>query len=102
MQSVDAVAAAGPASPDTEGLIRVTAVVTDRQGQPLAGLKAADFELLVDGKPQALDTAELSNAGARPARTFAFLLDEFHTAAADSAGIREGLLRFVDQIAEAR
>lgn len=83
-------------SPDSEPLIRVTAVVTDRRGQLLAGLKATDFDLMVDGKPQPVDSVELSRAAAAP-RVFALLLDEFHTAPDDSAVVRDSLLRFVDQ-----
>jgi len=90
-------AAAIAMAPDTDGIVRVTAIVTDRRGQPLAGLKPADFEILVDGKPQTLDTAELTKTPAALPRTFALLLDEFHTAASDSAAIRDALLRFVDQ-----
>jgi VWFA-related protein len=86
--------AASAARAADESVIRVTAVVTDRRGQLLAGLQPIDFELLVDGKPQPLDTAELSALAAMP-RAFAFLLDEFHTAAADTAAVRDALLRFV-------
>ena len=80
---------------DTQPLIRVTAVVTDKRGQVPAGLKPADFELLVDGKPQTVDTVELITPTASP-RAFAFLLDEFHTTPGDSAAVRDGLLRFID------
>jgi VWFA-related protein len=73
----------------------VTAVVTDRRDQPLRNLKPSDFEVLVDGQPQAVDRVELV-AGKPPPRTFAFLLDEFHTAAEDSAAVRTALQRFVD------
>ena len=90
-------AARSAATANTDEIVRVTAVVTDRRGQPLAGLRPGDFELLVDGRPQTLDTAELVRPAAATARLFAFLLDEFHTAAADSAVIRETLLRFVDR-----
>jgi VWFA-related protein len=81
-----------------DALIRVTAVVTDRKGQPLSGLRPADFELLVDGKPQAIETVELRKADAPPPRTVALLLDEFHTAEADSAPVRDILLRFVNRL----
>ena len=84
------------AAPDVDAIVRVTAIVTDRRGQPLAGLAPADFELLVDGKPQPLDTAELTKGAVAP-RAFAFLLDEFHTSAGDSAAVRDGLLQFVDR-----
>jgi VWFA-related protein len=80
---------------EDEPVVRVTAVVTDRRGQPLAGLKPGDFELLVDGKPQALDSVELTTTVASP-RAFAFLLDEFHIAAGDSVAVRDSLLRFID------
>jgi VWFA-related protein len=81
-------------SPD--GTVRVTAVVTDRRGQLVRNLKPVDFELLEDGKPQTLEGAEyVARAPAGP-RTIAFLLDEFHTAPADSASVRDSLLRFVD------
>lgn len=83
-------------TPTGNGIITITAVVTDRNGQLRAGLRPTDFELLVDGKPQAIDTAELTNARGAMPRAIAFLLDEFHTAAADSATVRAGLLRFVD------
>ena len=80
----------------TPGLITITAVVTDRKGQLLTGLKPGDFELLVDGKPQPIDTAEILPHTTATPRAIAFLLDEFHTAAADTATVRAGLLRFVD------
>lgn len=77
--------------------VRVKAVVTDAKGQPVAGLKAADFTLLVDGTPQAIDSVEYVGGARREGRTIAFLLDEFHTAAEHSAAVREALLRFVDR-----
>ena len=90
---------AGPPSTATteesSGPIRVTAVVTDRKDQLLRNLKASDFELVVDGQPQAIDGVEYQSGAAAP-RTFVLLLDEFHTAAEDSPAIRDALQRFVD------
>lgn len=80
-----------------DGSVRLTIVVTDRRGELVTGLKPADFDVQVDGKPQALDTLELTKSDAASPRTFAFLLDEFHTAAEHSAAIRESLLRFVER-----
>jgi VWFA-related protein len=80
------------------GVITITAVVTDRKGQLVAGLKPTDFEVVVDGKPQPIDTAQAIAATASRPRAFAFLLDEYHTAAADSVAVRAGLLRFVDTL----
>jgi Ca-activated chloride channel homolog len=89
-------AAAPASSPDgSDSVIRLTAVVTDRRGQPLTGLRSTDFELFVDGKPQPIESVEL-DAARSTRRAFAFMLDEFHTPAADSAAVRESLLRFVN------
>ena len=91
-------ASAGPGTEDgsTDGTVRVTAVVTDRRGQLVRNLKPTDFELLEDGKPQTVDGAEYVSRAAASPRTIAFLLDEFHTAAADSAAVRDSVQRFVD------
>lgn len=35
-------------------LVQVRAVVTDKRGQPVAGLKKEDFELLEENRPQAI------------------------------------------------
>lgn len=83
---------------DAEALIRVKAVVTNRNGQTAAGLKAADFALQVDGKPEAVESVTASPARAPAPRTVAILLDEFHTAAADAVLARAALLRSLDQL----
>lgn len=79
-----------------DGTVRVTAIVTDRRGQLVRNLKPGDFELLEDGKPQTIDAAEYIARAATAPRTIAILLDEFHTAAADSAIVRDSVQRFVD------
>lgn len=77
-------------------LLQLTAVVTDARGQPLPGLKAADFDLVVDGVPHAVESAHLApNTGDTP-RAFAIVLDEFHVAAADSVPVRNEVLRFIE------
>ncbi|HLK20829.1 MAG TPA: VWA domain-containing protein [Bryobacteraceae bacterium] len=42
-------------------LVQVDAVVTDSRGRHVAGLSSADFELLLDGKPQALKVFDFVN-----------------------------------------
>ena len=79
-----------------DGTVRVTAVVTDKRGQLVRNLKPSEFELLEDGRPQTLEAAEFISKPAAGPRTIAFLLDEFHTAAADGATIRDRILQFVD------
>jgi VWFA-related protein len=80
---------------ESTGVVRVTAVVTDRRGQVPRNLKTTDFEIVVDGQPQTIDGIEYASGSATP-RTFVFLLDEFHTPAEDSATMRDALQRFVE------
>jgi VWFA-related protein len=95
-QRLTATASKAAPDDDTDAVIRISAVVRNSRGELLTGLKPADFELLVDGAPQPVETAELSK-GITTARAFVILLDEFHTSAADSAAVRDGLLQFVDR-----
>jgi VWFA-related protein len=46
------VAASGPATITTEGLIKLDVVVTDQSGKSVAGLKPTDFTLLDNNQPQ--------------------------------------------------
>src|SRR5215813_13498275 len=69
-------------------------MVTDRQGRPIAGLTAKDFEIKEDGVVQKIEAVEPRKP---EARRLAILLDEFHVEAADSAAVREALTRFVDE-----
>jgi len=48
-------------------LIEVSVVVTDRIGQPVAGLTQADFSLTEDGKPQAISFFEVRDDRTAPA-----------------------------------
>ena len=95
-RAANATLRASAASGVADGVVRVTAIVTYRRGQLIAGLKPGDFELLVDGKPQAVDAVEVFSDNTAP-RAFGILLDEFHTAPSDSAAVRERLLQFVDR-----
>jgi VWFA-related protein len=47
--------------------VDVEVVVTDKKGNPVPGLKAADFRLLVDGKPAAIEYFAEVRDGAVPA-----------------------------------
>lgn len=88
-----AVIAAVPLSAVPDG-VRITTVVTDRAGKPVLGLSLKDFELREDGVVQKLLAVEPR----RPEpRRIAILLDEFHIQPADSARVREGVARFLDE-----
>jgi VWFA-related protein len=76
------------------GNVRIATTVTDRQGRPIAGLTAKDFEIREDGVLQKIEAVEPREP---QARRIAILLDEFHVDPADSAAVREALTRFVDE-----
>ena len=83
-----ALAAAAP-----EG-VRISTLVTDRQGKPVSGLTIKDFELREDGVVQKL----LSVEARKPApRRLAIILDEFHVSGDDSALVRDAVGKFVDE-----
>ena len=94
-------AAAASAVPLVRGaadnpVVRVTAVVTNARGEPMSGLRAADFHVTVDGTPYAVDALEFRNAGTDPPRVFALLLDEFHVDPASAEAVRDLLLPLLD------
>ena len=83
--------ASGPAT-----AVRVAAVVTNAKGEPVSGLRAADFQVSVDGAPQAVDGLELTERRGEAPRVLALLLDEFHVDSAQSAAVRDALTAIVD------
>jgi VWFA-related protein len=77
-------------------LIRLTAVVTNARGEALSGLRAADFEITVDGAPRPIEAFEFKNGRSPVPRVVAFLLDEFHVDSSSSVAVRDRLLSVVD------
>jgi VWFA-related protein len=77
-------------------LIRMTAVVTNARGEALSGLRAADFQITVDGAPRPIEAFEFKNRSTSLPRVVALLLDEFHVDAAQSPAVRERLLSIID------
>jgi VWFA-related protein len=75
------------------GSVRIATTVTDRQGRPVSGLTAKDFEVKEDGVVQKIDAVEPRQP---ETRRIAILLDEFHVDPADTAAVREAITRFVD------
>ena len=97
--------------------VRVDAIVTDRQGNPVGDLKETDFEILEDGKPQSIEQfrfvkvdgtaapesqgrirtrADEERAAANDdARIFVFFLDDYHVRLGNSMGARKPLMEFV-------
>ena len=79
---------------DTPERVRISTLVTDRQGKPVTGLTLKDFELREDGVVQKLASVEARKPGPR---RIAIVLDEFHVSADDSSRVRDAVTRFVDE-----
>jgi VWFA-related protein len=117
-----------PAAPETPqgqqptfrtgiNFVRVDAIVTDGKGNPVPDLTANDFEVLEDGKPQAIESfrfikidGAVPAAGVGPIRTradeeraaanddariFVFFLDDYHVRLGNSMAARKPLVEFV-------
>jgi len=97
--------------------VRVDAIVTDRQGNPVTDLSQDDFEIIEDDKKQTIEAFRLvkidaqatvetpgrlttrqdeENAAAdEDARIFVFFLDEYHVRLGNSMAARKHLIDFV-------
>jgi len=99
--------------------VRVDVIVSDKDGNPVGDLTAADFELQEDGKPQEIDLFKLINSdgnvgpGAEPprpirseydqeaeaarddVRLFVIFLDDYHVRRINAMRMREVLVQFV-------
>ncbi len=100
--------------------MRVDAIVTDKQGRPVADLKPEDFEVLEDGKPQSIETfklirvdgnpppgeaapreinsiyAEESEARRDDVRLFVIFFDDYHARLGASLAVKEPLVKFIE------
>jgi VWFA-related protein len=101
-------------------VVRLDAVVTDEEGHLVTDLKAGDFRVLEDGKPQRIAqfvvggrTAAAPGAGAPaptteapteqmpgPGRQIAIVVDDLHIARGNVEFTREALRRFVREFLE--
>src|SRR5436190_7316732 len=123
-----------PATPDQQppvirtgiNYVRVDVIVTDKSGSPVLDLKADDFTVAEDKKPQKIDSFtivkvdELSKAETRPpiairnlyeeeqeaarpdVRLFVILLDDYHVRRGNDMASRKPLIDFIqNQLAPA-
>jgi VWFA-related protein len=115
---------AAPSLPPVRAeLVQLDVVVTGRDGRCVAGLDPGDFEILEDGRPQALSHfAEEARPGLRPeavaapppsapapapaaapvpsprrGRFFVLAVDDLHTAPGNMAEARRAMTRFVEE-----
>src|SRR5437867_2637432 len=102
-------------------LVRVDVIITDRNGNQIADLQPADFDVTEDGKPQKIETFKLikldggissainelpkeirndydeeSEAAREDVRLFAIFLDDYHVRRGASMSVRNPLTRCVE------
>ena len=101
--------------------VRVDVIVNDGKGEPVSDLTQADFEVLEDGKPQAIEQFRLIRVDGNPrpgdppprelrnrideetelarddVRLFVFFLDDYHVRLGSSLTVRDPLIRFVQR-----
>ncbi len=126
-QSQGQSAASQPATPEGQpvfragiNFVRVDVIVSDKNGNPIGDLKPEDFEVVEQGKPQAIETFKLvsldggltqstkeppreirtdedeeAEASRDDVRMFAFFLDDYHVRLENSMQARDQLARFV-------
>ena len=83
-------------------LVSLGVVVTDRRGNFLADLQGEDFEILEDGKPQALKYfVRGDQQDAAPALHVGLLLDTSGSMTADIAVARTAAIKFLNALPEA-
>jgi VWFA-related protein len=75
--------------------VRLNAVVVNDRGEPVAGLRAADFELVDEGVTQQIDDVEYRTGPTEP-RAIGLFLDEFHIDHSDSFAVRDAVAAFLD------
>ncbi len=116
------VSTTAPAAAPASRTIRIEAIVTDKQGTPIANLRAGDFTILDNGVPQKVDSADWTSntppavgpvapaseikddadeerAAKEPGtRLIALYLDEYHVSAGESTErVRAAVSRFIDE-----
>jgi VWFA-related protein len=101
-------------------LVRVDVIVTDKQGAPVTDLKASDFDVFEDGRPQKIDSFRLIRIASRSQpgdqapreirneddeayetsrediRLVVIFLDDYHVRIDAAMRIRPALHRFID------
>jgi Ca-activated chloride channel homolog len=78
-------------------LVHFAVVVTDRQGAPITGLTADDFEVLERGKPQRLKFFSATDTAIAPPLHLGFLLDASGSMEKDIRDVRTAAIKFLNQ-----
>jgi Ca-activated chloride channel family protein len=77
-------------------LINFSVVVTDKQGAPITGLKAEDFEVTEAGKPQTIKFFAAGDPATAPPLHIGFLLDTSGSMEEDIKDVRTAAIKFLN------
>jgi Ca-activated chloride channel homolog len=96
-----AVAAAQQTFRTEVDLVHFSLVVTDKQGIPINGLTAADFEVVEEGKPQAIKFFAAGDPETAPPLHIGFLLDTSGSMEEDIKDVRTAAVKFLNAMEQA-
>ena len=82
-------------------LVHFGVVVTDKQGTPITGLKANDFEVVEEGKKQTVKFFAAGDPALAPPLHLGILLDTSSSMEEDIKDVRTALIKFVNGMADA-
>jgi Ca-activated chloride channel family protein len=82
-------------------LVHFGVVVTDKQGSPVAGLTADDFEIKEAGKPQAIKFFAAGDPETAPPLHLGFLLDTSGSMEEDLKDVRTAAVKFLNAMDQA-
>ena len=79
-------------------LVHFGVVVTDKHGAPILGLKAEDFEILEEGKPQRLQFFAGGEPVSAPPLHLGFMIDNSGSMVKDIADVRTAAIKFLNRV----
>lgn len=82
-------------------LVQFGVVVTDKQGSPITGLKAEDFEVKEAGKPQTIKDFSVGDPEDAPPLHVGFLLDTSGSMEEDLKDVRTAAIKFLNAMDQA-
>jgi Ca-activated chloride channel family protein len=82
-------------------LVHFAVVVTDKQGSPISGLTADDFEIKEAGKPQTIKFLAEGDPAVAPPLHLAFLLDTSGSMEEDLKDVRTSAIKFLNAMDQA-
>jgi Ca-activated chloride channel homolog len=82
-------------------LVNFGVVVTDKQGTPITGLTADDFEIKEEGKPQTIKFFSAGSPENAPALHVGFLLDTSGSMEDDIKDVRTAAIKFLNKMERA-